>query len=136
LTSSPTSSSSTSTSSWFSGSPGSASTSAWLACLRLLEPPETKSYVVRTEVPDDVPLAGNPVGQEITQTVSHVSSTLEGGLDHGDTLALDIVGQGHPAPVGTTEGASASEGAAKDNPAPKGGAEDDCNTPGVTVTKT
>jgi hypothetical protein len=32
----------------------------------LLEPPETESSVVRTEVPDDVPLAGNPVGQEIT----------------------------------------------------------------------
>jgi hypothetical protein len=32
----------------------------------LLEPPETESSIVRTEVPDDVPLAGNPVGQEIT----------------------------------------------------------------------
>jgi hypothetical protein len=32
----------------------------------LLEPPETESSVVRTEVLDDVPLAGNPVGQEIT----------------------------------------------------------------------
>jgi hypothetical protein len=28
----------------------------------LLEPPETKSSVVRIEVPDDVPLAGNPIG--------------------------------------------------------------------------
>jgi hypothetical protein len=91
----------------------------------LLEPPETESSVVRIEVPDDVPLAGNPVGQEITQTVSHASSTLEGDLDCGDTLALDVASQGHPAPVDTTESASASKGAAKDNPAPEGGAEDD-----------
>jgi hypothetical protein len=32
----------------------------------LLEPPETESSVVRTEVLDDVPLAGNPIRQEIT----------------------------------------------------------------------
>jgi hypothetical protein len=90
-----------------------------------LEPPKTESFVVRTEVPDDVPLAGNPVGQELTRTVSHASSTLEGGLARGDTLALDVAGQGHPAPMGTTEGASASEGAAEDNPDPEVGAEDD-----------
>jgi hypothetical protein len=64
-------------------------------------------------------LAGDPVGQEITRTVSHASSTLEGDLVHKDTLALDV------APLGTTEGASASEGVAKDDPAPEGGAEDD-----------
>jgi hypothetical protein len=91
----------------------------------LLETPETESSVVPTEVPDDIPLAGNPVGQEITQIVSHAFLTLEGGLARGDTLVLDVAGQGHPASVGTTEGASASEGAAEDNPAPKGGAEDD-----------
>jgi hypothetical protein len=60
---------------------------------------------------------------------------LEGGLAHEDILALDVADQGHPAPLGMTEGASASKGAAKDNPAleggaegglvPKGGAEDD-----------
>jgi hypothetical protein len=61
----------------------------------LLEPPKTKSSVICTEVPDDVPLAGNPVGQEVTQTVSHASLTLEGGLAHGDTLAFDVAGQGH-----------------------------------------
>jgi hypothetical protein len=91
----------------------------------LLEPPETESSIARTEITDDILLAGNPVGQEITQTISHASSTLEGSLAHGDTLALDVAGQGHPAPVGTTEGASASKGAAEDNPAPEGGAEDD-----------
>jgi hypothetical protein len=78
-------------------------------------------------------LAGNPVGQETTQTVSHTSSTLEGGLDRGDTLALDVTDQGHPAPVGTTEGASASEGAAKDNPALEGGAEDDPASKGAKL---
>jgi hypothetical protein len=50
---------------------------------------------------------------------------LEGGLVHEDTLALDAVGQSHSTPYGTTEGASASEGAAKDDPAHEGGAEDD-----------
>jgi hypothetical protein len=47
-----------------------------------------------------------------TRTVSHASSTLEGGLAHEDIPALDVAGQGHPAPLGTTEGASASEGLA------------------------
>jgi hypothetical protein len=91
----------------------------------LLETPETESSVVRTEVQDDVPLAGNPIGQEITRIVSHASSTLEGGLSHRDTLALDVAGQGLLALVGMTEGASASEGATKDNLAPEGGVEDD-----------
>jgi hypothetical protein len=91
----------------------------------LLEPPETESSIVRTEVPDDIPLAGNPVGQEVTQTVSHTSSTLEDDLALQDTLALDVAGQGQPAHMGTTEGALASEGAAEDNPAPGGGDEDD-----------
>jgi hypothetical protein len=99
----------------------------------LLEPPETESSVIRTEVPDDVPLAGNPVGQEITWTVSHALSTLEGGLAHGDTLAFDVAGQGHPTPMGMTEGASASEGAAKDNPAPEGGPKDDSAPKGAKL---
>jgi hypothetical protein len=98
-----------------------------------LEPRETKSSVISTEVPDDIPLAGNPIGQEITQIVSHASSTLEGGLAHGDTLALDVAGQGHPAPVDTTEGASASEVAAKDNPAPEGGSGDDPASKGAEL---
>jgi hypothetical protein len=68
----------------------------------LLEPLETESSVVRTEVPDDVPLVGNPVRQEITWTTSHASSTLEGGLAHRDTLTLDVAGQSHLALVGTT----------------------------------
>jgi hypothetical protein len=91
----------------------------------LSEPPEVESSIVRSEVPDDVPLAGDPVGLEITRTVSHSSSTLESGLVHKDMLALDVAGQSHTAPLGTTEGALASEGAAKDDPAPEGGAEDD-----------
>ena len=90
----------------------------------LLEPPEVDSSIVRSEVPDDVPLSCDPVGQEVTQTVSRASSTLEGGLAHEDTLALNTAGQSHPAPLGTTKGASALEGAAKDDPAPEGGAED------------
>jgi hypothetical protein len=80
-----------------------------------------------------MPLASNPVGQEITWTVSHTSSTLEGDLDHGDTPALDVAGQGHPAPVDMIEGASASEGAIKDNPAPEGGPKDDTAPKGVEL---
>jgi hypothetical protein len=91
----------------------------------LSEPPEVESSIVRSEVPNDVPLSSDPVEQEITQTVSHASSTLKGGLVHEDTLALDVASQSHPAPLGMTEGASTSEGATKDDPAPGGGAEDD-----------
>jgi hypothetical protein len=101
----------------------------------LSEPPEVESSVARAEVPDDIPLAAGPIEQEVAWTISHALSTLEGGLAHEDMLALDVAGQGHPAPLGMTEGASACEGAAKDNsahedgaeddPAPKGGAEDD-----------
>jgi hypothetical protein len=90
----------------------------------LSEPPKVESYVVHIEVPN-FPLAGNPVGQEIIWTVSYASSTLEGGLDHGDTPALDVASEGHPALVDMTEGALASECAAKDNPALEGGPEDD-----------
>jgi hypothetical protein len=50
----------------------------------LLDPPETEGAVIRTEVPDDIPLASNPVGQEITRTVSHTSSTFKGGLVCGN----------------------------------------------------
>jgi hypothetical protein len=91
----------------------------------LSEPPEVESSVACVEVPDDVPLAGGPVGQEVARAVSRASSTLEGRLDHEDMLALGVAGQGHSAPLGTTEGASASEVAARDNLAPKGGVEDD-----------
>jgi hypothetical protein len=91
----------------------------------LSEPTEVERSIVRSKVPDDVPLSGDPVRQEVTWTVSHALSTLEGGLAHEDTLALDVAGQSHPAPLGTTEGVSASEGAAKDVLAPEGGAEGD-----------
>jgi hypothetical protein len=56
----------------------------------LSEPPEVESSIVRPEVPDGVPLAGDLVGQEITRTVSHASSTLEDSLVHEDTLALGV----------------------------------------------
>jgi hypothetical protein len=91
----------------------------------LLELPKTKSAAIRVEVPDDTSSASNPVGQEITRTVSHASSTFEGGLIHGDTLVPDVTCKGYPAPVGTIEGASAPKGAAEDNPALEGAAEDD-----------
>jgi hypothetical protein len=43
----------------------------------LTKPPEVESSIVHSEVPDDVPLAGDPIGHEVTRTVSHASSTLE-----------------------------------------------------------
>jgi hypothetical protein len=58
----------------------------------LSELPKIEGAVTLTEVPDDIPSASNPVGQEITQTVSHASSTFEGGLVHGNTSAPDIAG--------------------------------------------
>jgi hypothetical protein len=91
----------------------------------LSEPPEDESSIIRLEVPDDVPLLGDPLEQEVTRIVSHASLTLEGGLAYKDTLALDIAGQSHPIPLGTTEGASALGGDAKDDLAPEGCAEGD-----------
>jgi hypothetical protein len=79
----------------------------------LSEPPEVESSIVHSEVLDDVPLLGDLVGQEVTQTVSHAS------------LVIDVAGQSHPAPLGTSKGASALEGAAKVDPSPEGGAEGD-----------
>jgi hypothetical protein len=58
----------------------------------LLELLETEGAITRIEVPYDIPLANNLVGQEITQTVSHASSTFEVGLVHGDTSAPDVAG--------------------------------------------
>jgi hypothetical protein len=58
----------------------------------LLEPREVESSIIRSEVPGDVPLSGDPIGQEVTRTVSHASSTLEGGLAHEDMLALNVTG--------------------------------------------
>jgi hypothetical protein len=74
----------------------------------LSEPIEVESSTVRLEVPDDVPLSCDPVGQEVTRTISHALSTLEGVLAHKDMLALDVVGQSHPAPLDMTEGVSVS----------------------------
>jgi hypothetical protein len=76
-----------------------------------LELPETESAAIRAEVPDDTPSASNPVGQEITWTVSHSSSTFKGGLIHGDTSVPDVTCEGYPAPMGTIKGALALEGA-------------------------
>jgi hypothetical protein len=58
-------------------------------------PPEVDSSIIRSEVPDDVPLPCDPVGQEATWTVSRASSTLEGGLAREDMLALNAVNQSH-----------------------------------------
>jgi hypothetical protein len=99
----------------------------------LLELPETEGAIIRTEVSDDIPSASNPVKQEITQIVSHASSTFEGGLVHGNTSAPNIAGQGYPAPVGTIKGAIAFEGATEDNPAPESAAEDDLGPKGAEL---
>jgi hypothetical protein len=83
--------------------------------------------------PGDTPSASNLVRQEITQTISHASSTFEGSLVHGNTSAPDVACQGYPAHVGTIEGASALEGVAEDNPAPEGAAEDDPAPEGASL---
>jgi hypothetical protein len=74
-------------------------------------------------VPDDIPLARKFVGQEITRTVSHTSSTFEGGLIHVDTLVPDVTCKGYPIPLGTIEDTSAPEGAVEGDPAPEGASE-------------
>jgi hypothetical protein len=97
----------------------------------LSEPPEVDNSIICSEVPDDVPLSCDPVGQEATRTVSHALSTLECGLAREDTLALNAADQSHPAPLGTAEGTSALEVAAKEGSAPKGGVEGDSALKGV-----
>jgi hypothetical protein len=99
----------------------------------LLELPKTESAAIRAEVPDDTPSASNPVGQEITRTISHAFSTFEGGLIHGDTSVPDVTCKGYSAPVGTLDCASAPEGAAEDNSAPDGAAEDDLAPEGAEL---
>jgi hypothetical protein len=89
----------------------------------LFELPETGSAGIRAEVPDDIPSASNLVGQEITRTISHASSTFEGGLIHGDTLVPDVTCKGYPAPVGMIEDTSALEGATEGDPALEGASE-------------
>jgi hypothetical protein len=74
-------------------------------------------------VPDDIPSARNFVGQEITRTVFHTSSTFEGDLIHGDTLVPDVTCKGYPIPLGTIEDTSAPEGAVEGDPAPEGASE-------------
>jgi hypothetical protein len=97
----------------------------------LLEPPEVDNPIIRSEVPDDVLLPCDPAGQEVTRTVSHASSTLEGGLARVDTLALNAADPSHPAPLGTSEGASALKVASIESPAPEGGAGGDPAPEGV-----
>jgi hypothetical protein len=99
----------------------------------LSELPETEGAIISTEVPDDTPSSSNPVGQEIARTVSHTSSTFEGGLVHGNTSAPDVARQGSPALVGTIEGASAPEDATEDDPAPEGAAGDDPSPEGAKL---
>jgi hypothetical protein len=59
----------------------------------LFELPKTGGARIRAEVPDDIPSASNIIGQEIIRTVSHASSTFEGGLIHGDISVLPKVTQ-------------------------------------------
>jgi hypothetical protein len=100
-----------------------------------LELHETRGAGIRAEVPDDIPSASNLIGQEITWTVSHASSTVEGGLINGDTSVLAVTCEGYLAPKGliednlapegAAEGGSALEGAAEGDLAPEGAAEGD-----------
>jgi hypothetical protein len=99
----------------------------------LLELPETEGADIRTEVSNVIPSASNPVGQEITRTVSHASSTFKGGPVHGNTSVPEVTGWGYLASMGMIEGASASKGAAKDYPAPEGAAEDDLAPKGAEL---
>ena len=55
----------------------------------LSEPLAVDSSIVRSEVPDDVPLPCDLVKREATQIVSHALSALEGGLAREDILALN-----------------------------------------------
>jgi hypothetical protein len=64
------------------------------------------------DVCSDIPV----MGLEVSQAVSHASSTLEG------SLRCQEVGQDCPTPMEVTEGPSALEVAFGENPAPKGGA--------------
>jgi hypothetical protein len=86
----------------------------------LSKPPEVENPIIRSEVLDDVPLSCDPAGQEVTQTVSRASSTLEGGLAREDILALNAADQSHPAPLGMAEGALALEVVAKGGATPEG----------------
>jgi hypothetical protein len=95
--------------------------------------PENEGAVIRTEVPDDTPSASNPVEQEITRTISHASSTFEGGLIHENTSVPNVACQSFSAPVGTIEGASAPKGVTEDNPAPEGAAEDNPTPKGAKL---
>jgi hypothetical protein len=89
----------------------------------LLELPQTGTAGIRAEVLDDIPSASNLVGQEITRTVSHASSTFEGGLIHKDTLVPDVTCKGYLAPVGKIEDTLAPEGAVEGDLAPEGAPE-------------
>ena len=97
----------------------------------LLEPTQVESCIVHSDTSDDIPLPCDPIEQEVSRTVSRALSTLEGGLAREDMLALDAADQSHPAPLGTAEGASALEVAAKEDPASKGGVEGDPTLDGV-----
>jgi hypothetical protein len=74
----------------------------------LLELSEARGVDIRVEVPDGAPSASLLAGQEITQAVSHASSTFEGGLIGKDTLVPEV----------THDGYLALEGMTEDNPTP------------------
>jgi hypothetical protein len=91
----------------------------------LSEPLEGEIPTICSEVPDGGIMLHDSSGQEVTQVVSHTSSTLEGGLP---CKSVDL---GLPAPMDVAEGSSALEVAAAEGPAPEGGAGSDLAPEGV-----
>jgi hypothetical protein len=61
----------------------------------LLEPSEAGCADIRIEVLGGAPSASLLAGQEITQAVSHASSTFEGGLICEDTLVPEVTHEGY-----------------------------------------
>jgi hypothetical protein len=82
----------------------------------LSEPPEVDIPTICSEVLDGGLSLLDSVGQEVTQVVSHASSTLEGSLPCKDT------DPSHLTPMEVAEGPSALEVATAEDPASEGGA--------------
>jgi hypothetical protein len=92
----------------------------------LSEPPKVDNPIICSEVPDDVLLLHDPVGQEVTRIASRASSTLEGGLAREDAADLS-----HSAHLDMDEGSLALKVAAVEGPTPEGGARSDPAPVGV-----
>jgi hypothetical protein len=86
----------------------------------LSETPEVDNPITCSEVLDDVLLTRDPVGQEVTRTVSRASLTLGADLAHEDVPAPNAANPSHPAPLGMAEGASSLEVVAMVGSAPEG----------------